>query len=315
SSRPSQRRVFAQGSWVEVRRITDDAGRVLTNPQLIAARGDSVYLYDAGTQELIALAPNGSLRWRLGRAGRGPREFSNPVDMQFAPNGTLHVLDSDVARISIVDVNGRVIDMRTVEQRLHRMVPQRSGWWAVALGRPDLLITLNSDGRAVPNRGIVAPPDIATKHILVREPVVSPLPNGGAVMAFYWSSRLLVIDSAGRLVGDLHGPEVIPFADVRSYTIDKPQTATVQRIDPQAVRAAWNVAANDTMAVVVFGGHNVDAGRIVDRFDLRSKRYVDSARLTRPPAAVRVSGNRLIALELDPAPAVVFYEWRAGPAR
>jgi hypothetical protein len=205
--------------------------------------------------------------------------------------------------------------MRTVEQRLHRIVPQRSGWWAVALGRPDLLIALSSDGRAVPNRGIAAPTDIAGKHILVREPVVSPLPNGGAVMAFYWSSRLLVIDSAGKLVGDLDGPEVIPFADIRNYTIDKPQTATVQRIDPKAVRAAWNVAANDTMAIVVFGGRGVDAGRIVDRFDLRGKRYVDSARLTRSPAAVRVVGNTLIALELEPMPAVVFYQWRANSAR
>jgi hypothetical protein len=200
--------------------------------------------------------------------------------------------------------------MRSVEQRLHRLVPQRSGWWGVALGQPDLFLALGDDGRAIAGRTIAAPNDIAGKHMLVREPVVAPLPNGGAAVAFYWSSRVLILDNTGNISADLDGPEAIPFAEVRNYTINKPQTATVQRIDPKAVRAAWNISANDTMAVVVFGGRSADAGRIVDRFDLRTKRYVDSAHLTRPPAGLRVSGNRLIALEADPAPAIVFYEWR-----
>ncbi|MGQ0643542.1 MAG: hypothetical protein ACT4P6_22575 [Gemmatimonadaceae bacterium] len=303
-------RVFAKGSWVEVHRISDAAGRLFTNPQLLAVRGDTVYLYDAGTQELLAVLRNGSLLWRVGRAGKGPREFSNPVDLQVGPNGSLHVLDSDVSRITVIDVSGRVIDMRTVEERLHRIVPRRNGWWGVSLGRPELFVTLNSEARASGERGVPAPPDIATRHILVREPHVAPLPNGGAIVAFVWSSRLLVVDADGRITADIHGPEPIPFADVRSYTIETPQTATVQRIDPRAVHGAWLVSANDSMAIVVFGGRSPEAGKLVDRFDLRSKRYVDSARLTRPPAALRVVGNRLVALEVDPAPALVFYEWR-----
>jgi len=306
------KRVFAKGGWVEVGRISDEAGRIFTNPQLLAVRGDTTYLYDAGSQELLALKADGTLFWRVGRAGRGPREFSNPVDLQVAPNGSLHVLDSDVSRITVIHPSGRVTSMHTVEGRLHRIVPKPDGWWAVALGRPELFVKLASDGRLLPER-IAAPADIATRHLLVREPQVAPLPNGGAAITFVWSSRLLLLDASGRVVADLQGPELIPFANVRSYSIDHPHAATVQRIDPQAVRGAWLVSANDSMALVVFGGRSADAGKLVDRFDVRSKRYVDSARLTRPPAALRVVGNRLVALELDPAPAVVFYEWkRAG---
>jgi hypothetical protein len=66
------------------------------------------------------------------------------------------------------------------------------------------------------------------------------------------------------------------------------------------------------MAIVVFGGRSADAGKLLDRFDLRTRRYVDSARLPRAPAAVRIVGNKLVVLELDPAPAIVFYEWRKG---
>ena len=304
-------RVFASGQWTEVQRISDEAGRLFTNPQLLAVRGDTAYLYDAGTQELFAIERNGSLRWRVGRAGKGPREFSNPVDLQVAPNGTLHVLDSDVSRITIVDAAGKVAEMRTVGERLHRIVPRRTGWWGSSLGRPELFIGIGNNGAPSGER-VAAPADIAPKHILVREAHVAPLPNGGAVVAFVWSSRLLVVDAEGKLSADLDGPEPVPFAEVKSYTIEKPYTATVQRIDPKAQRGAWLVSANDSMALVVFGGSTADAGRIVDRFDLRTKRYVDSARLTRPPAALRVSGSRVVALELDPAPALVFYEWRAG---
>jgi hypothetical protein len=84
ADRPKER-VFASGQWTEVQRISDEAGRLFTNPQLLAVRGDTGYLYDAGTQELLAVERNGSLRWRVGRAGKGPREFSNPVDLQVAP--------------------------------------------------------------------------------------------------------------------------------------------------------------------------------------------------------------------------------------
>ncbi len=304
-------RVFAKGEWAEVRRISDEAGRLFTNPQLLAVRGDTAYLYDAGTQELLAVQRNGSLRWRVGRAGKGPREFSNPVDLQVAPNGALHVLDSDVSRITVVDAAGKVADMRTVEERLHRIVPRRAGWWGVSLGRPELFIALGSNGRASGER-VAAPADIAPKHILVREAQVAPVPNGGAVVAFVWSSRLLVVDAHGKLVADVEGPEHVPFAEVKSYSIERQPTATVQRIDPQARRGAWLVSANDSMALVVFGGSTADAGKLVDRFDLRTKRYVDSSRLTRPPAALKVAGNRLVALELDPAPALVFYEWRTS---
>jgi hypothetical protein len=204
--------------------------------------------------------------------------------------------------------------MRTVEERLHRLVPRPAGWWGVSLGRPELFIALSAEGRLSGERGVAAPADIARRHMLVREPQVAPVPNGGAVVAFVWSSRMLFVDSAGRLVADIDGPEAVPFADVRSYSVERPTPVTVNRIDPRAVRGAWLVTANDSMAIVVFGGRTADAGRLVDRYDLRTKRYVDSARLTRPPAALRLSGNRLIALELDPAPALVFYEWRGASA-
>jgi hypothetical protein len=306
----SKERVFAPGRWTEVQRIADDAGRLLTNPRLLAARGDAVYVYDAGTQELLALSRSGKVRWRVGRSGRGPREFSNPVDLQIAPNGDLHILDADVSRITVVDRAGRVTDMRTVAERLHRFVPRVSGWWGVSLGRPDLFVPVTSEGRPSDEAGVPAPVDIAARHILVREPHVAPLPNGGAVVAFVWASRLLLVDAAGKVTADLEGPEYIPFAEIRSYTIEVPQTATVQRIDPKARSGALEVAANDTVALVVFGGGTQDWGKVVDRFDLRAKRYVDSARLPRQPSAIRIVGNTLIALELEPAPSLVFYEWR-----
>ena len=311
SNRPKGR-VFAKGAWIETARITDDGGRVLTNPRLLAARGDDVYVYDAGTQELIAFTSAGRGRavWRAGRAGKGPSEFSNPVDLQVAPNGNIHVLDSDLSRITIVDPSGRVVEMRTIAEPLHRIVPRRAGWWGAPLARPNILVPVTADGKPGVQDSDPTPGDISSLHILVREPHVAPLPNGGAVVGFVWSSRLLVIDPDGKLVADLEGPEHIPFAELRSYTIEIPQKATVQRIDPKAHVGSRYVAVNDTMALVLFGGTTRDRGKIVDRFDMRARRYVDSAKLPRQPAALRILSNAIVALELDPAPAIVFYEWR-----
>lgn len=309
ADRPKSR-VFAKGAWVEKRRITDNAGRVLANPRLLAARGDVVYVYDAGTQELIAFASSGRALWRAGRAGKGPSEFSNPVDLQVAPNGDIHALDSDLSRITIVNPGGRVVGMHTIAEPLHRIVPRRVGWWGAPLARPQILVPVAGDGKAGVQGSVFTPGDIAQRHILVREPHVAPLPNGGAIIGFVWSSRLLVIDPDGKLVADLDGPEHIPFAELRSYTIEIPQQATVQRVDPKAQVGSRYVAANDTMALVLFVGTTRDRGKIIDRFDLRSRKYVDSAKLLSEPAALRILGNSIVALELEPAPALVFYEWR-----
>lgn len=309
TDRPA-RRVVAKGGWVETARIVDNAGRVLENPRLLAARGNNVYIYDAGTQELVAFNRSGKSLWRAGRAGKGPSEFSNPVDLQVAPNGDIHVLDSDVSRITIVNANGHVAEMRTVAEPLHRIVPRRAGWWGAPLARPQLLVSVSTSGQPLPDGNALTPADISQLHILVREPHVAPLPNGGAVIGFVWSSRLLVVNPDGTLIADLDGPEHIPFAELRSYTIEMPQKATVQRIDPKAVVGARYIAANDTMALVLFGGATRDRGRIIDRFDLRTQKYVDSSLLPRQPSAVRILENSIVALELDPAPALVFYEWR-----
>jgi hypothetical protein len=302
-------RAFASGEWIETARISDDAGRVLTDPRLMLARNDTVFLYDAASHEVVALAGRGRVAWRAGRAGKGPREFSEPVDMQFAPNGDIHVLDAGLSRITALTSAGQFAAMHTVEQRLHRFVPTGGGWWAVALGRPELLLRIDQRGSEVGRSA--APADIAALHVLAREPLVARTPRGSAVMAFLWSSRVLLLDEAGQLVADVTGPDRIPFAQIRAYSVQLPQTATVQRVDPGARAGARAVAANDTMALVVVAGAGADRGRVVDRYDLRTRRYVDSARLPRPAAVIQVTGARLVVLELDPAPTLVVYEWRA----
>ncbi|MGQ0540106.1 MAG: 6-bladed beta-propeller [Gemmatimonadaceae bacterium] len=304
-------RVFAKGEWVEVARVADGDARLLTNPRLLATRGDVVYVYDAGTQQVLAIHHDGRLRWRVGRGGKGPGEFSNPVDLQIGANGAVHVLDADLSRITILSPSGDVIEMKSIQGPLHRIVPRNSGWWAVALTRPDLLVSVNADGKL--GAGVAAPDDVARHQILVREPKVASLGSGGAIVAFVWSSRVLVVDSAGRLAADLEGPENIPFPATRSYRIEHPQFpqgATVERIDPQARTGARLLAANDTAALVSFGGPTRSRVRVLDRYDLRAARYVDSSRLPGEPSALRLLGDRLVVLELDPAPAIVFYEWK-----
>jgi len=88
-------------------------GPELVNPVGIAASGDgqTIYLVDRGNvdaddHKLLALAPDGKRRFRLGRRGGKPGEFNIPLAAATAPDGTLYVVDSGNFRIQAFSATG-----------------------------------------------------------------------------------------------------------------------------------------------------------------------------------------------------------------
>ncbi|MDZ4253149.1 MAG: hypothetical protein U1A72_11345 [Sulfuritalea sp.] len=88
-------------------------GRGFTNPVGIAVQGDgmTVYVVDRGNVEqddhkVVALAPDGSERFRLGPRGKAPGQFNIPLAAAVAADGTLYVVDSGNFRIQAFDAKG-----------------------------------------------------------------------------------------------------------------------------------------------------------------------------------------------------------------
>jgi sugar lactone lactonase YvrE len=89
-------------------------GRAFSNPVGIAVQGDgaTVYVVDRGNvdqddHKVVALAPDGTERFRLGPRGSGPGQFNIPLAAAVAPDGTLYVVDSGNFRIQAFDATGK----------------------------------------------------------------------------------------------------------------------------------------------------------------------------------------------------------------
>jgi hypothetical protein len=66
----------------------------------------TVYVLDGLEHTLTAFSPSGNRRWTVGREGQGPGEFTAPVGLAWAPDGTLWVIDPENQRVTAVTRDG-----------------------------------------------------------------------------------------------------------------------------------------------------------------------------------------------------------------
>ncbi len=86
-------------------RIGGSAGDVLFE-QVEALEVDSagrVYVLDGYAHRVRAFSPEGRELWSMGREGEGPGEFTAPVGLAWAPDGTLWVVDPGNQRATVLD--------------------------------------------------------------------------------------------------------------------------------------------------------------------------------------------------------------------
>lgn len=88
-------------------------GRNFSNPVGLAVQGDgkTVFVVDRGNvdqddHKVVALAPDGTERFRLGPRGKEPGRFNIPLAAAVAGDGTLYVVDSGNFRVQAFAANG-----------------------------------------------------------------------------------------------------------------------------------------------------------------------------------------------------------------
>lgn len=91
-----------------------ELGKGYTNPVAVAVSpdGKTIYVVDRGDigntdHKIVAYAPDGSERFRLGPRGNGNGQFNIPLAATVGPGGTLYVADAGNFRVQIFDANGK----------------------------------------------------------------------------------------------------------------------------------------------------------------------------------------------------------------
>ena len=95
--------------------ITVDLAQVASVREL--ANGH-LLISDAGAPAILVVDPSSNAVRKLGREGRGPNEFVRPGGIYYDVDGTTSlIVDRGQARVFVVDKNGALTGMRSIEQR------------------------------------------------------------------------------------------------------------------------------------------------------------------------------------------------------
>jgi hypothetical protein len=72
---------------------------------------------DAGAPAILVVDPSNNAVRTLGREGRGPNEFVRPGGIYYDADGTTLIVDRGQARAFVIDRNGTLTGMKSIEQR------------------------------------------------------------------------------------------------------------------------------------------------------------------------------------------------------
>lgn len=77
----------------------------------------NIYFFDEDLPKLIAVKPDGTIKWRVGREGRGPGDFLNPSGLAVG-NGFIYAGNESRRRIDKYSLDGQFISSYTLPKEL-----------------------------------------------------------------------------------------------------------------------------------------------------------------------------------------------------
>ncbi|SRR6266566_1251086 len=316
SSDSQPHRRWFRGTWIRVGGVRNE---YLLEPQLLAAFGRTIFVFDFGDQQLKAFSNGGQLLWSMGGPGAGPSEFGRPTDLQTAPNGDIWLSDAGNDRIYVIRSDGRSRRIIEMPRQTTRVMPLRSGdflGWFSGFGdraqRP-FLARYNLQGQ--PLSGLLYFAELEHVSAMAAEPVVTVGRRGDGAVAFRWSGRLIALAPDGSVTARTDGIEPLPFPEIKAYKIQDPQGRRLLafRTDPTATWAANSIIVLEDRTLVLFRGRTKWAGRILDVYALRTATYVGSMLLPRAASRIAAIGSDLVVLYGDGKPHVDVMRWRPRP--
>ena len=303
-------RQFEAGSWELVGQVESD---LLWDPWFLRLADERIFVFDGGERVIKVFALDGRPEARLGRAGQGPGEFQNPVDMQVGPDGSVWVLDPLQARVTVFRPDGTFARMFSLGRSSgHRLlVFADSSFWVLGSATADSLGTRH-DASGNELGTIPAPGVLDRVGLLARESSVEMFADGTrAVVAFLYADPLLLLDKRypeeARVV---RGIEVEPFPEVLRW---ETPYGVASRVHPEARVTHVSVATDGDTILSLYRGRSEHGREVLDLYSGATGAYVGSRRL---PAEAESSttwmdadGGVVALLLRDPVPTVLLVRW------
>ena len=322
--------VWPEPTWAQERRwlpdpvesavFVDVDGDLFGDPlQIRGSPGGGFVVADWADFAIRAFSVTGDRLWRFGRSGGGPGEFLRFDDVEYDRDGQLLILDNENLRVTVLDSNGSLVgSLRLPNDAMREVMPS-------SFSPGDRVVTPRDRGEAlwmaISSAGRVSATGPAVPFTF-QEPIegeswATPLPNGGAAIAFRWSSQMILLGPGGGVRMTVEGVEPIPFAKAvhQSPDVEIPGFTIIRitRMDREtAIPAVRSVTADNSRILVLFSGSTEDAGRILDTYAVSDGSYLGSFRL--PDRAYRdvtmLADGRLATLDTELYPVVRLWSVR-----
>lgn len=292
-------------------RVSDD--QVLLTPVHLVAGDSAIYLMEMAERQLVAFSYQGRRLWAVGREGAGPGEHRVVPSLALDHRtGDLWQYDLGNGRIQVRSGDGGLKRSYRAHRTLFKVAPLADGRFAGTPGGGGGTFLHVYDGVTGEEVQQVPPPlkeygDPMFSFAASAE--VAPCPAGQLVVGYVYASYLLVLPSQLQpaVMRDAIDPVPVP----RSIEVpfrEGGRTLVGHRRAPDARQATKSITCDRNRLLVLYVGSTRDPGRTVDVYRLSDLVYLGSFELPEPVHQISVHGDRLVALRLDPVPAL--FAWR-----
>lgn len=309
AAQTSVSRKWEAGSWRLVGGVPPN-DLLLLNPYLMDVADGIVVVADGGDMTIKAFSAEGKLLWTAGQVGAGPGEFRSPFDLHFDADKRVWIYDPANARMTILESDGSLRKTIPFTTRLTKFIPRTAGQvWALPARAHPFITEFDSLGQIA--KKFPPPPERADRSLLEIESSLSKLPRGGAAVVSVQSDRFYLVDSSGSSVRHFRG--------IQPQASPKPVPVTVLgpggrksrgfRADPNAKYTALAATSDGKRLLLLYGEAAPQPRRTVDAYRLSDGAYLSSYLLPEEAGVIRMDNGLLVALVLDPAPAIRFWRW------
>lgn len=315
TSTPTERQV-ATARWDTLWKVGGGVqDSILLQPWRLAASGDRVYVFDGAAARLLAFsAKDGSVAWMVGRKGSGPGEFKMVRDLEVGPGGRPMLLDVGNARITTLDQTGavhhqtRLVNVGYVDQ----FAPLPDGRAVLLTQHPDSALAVTDTSGGIVQRLGLPWKEFAELHPLVRQ---GNLASGGDVR---WAFGFGLGDGWFGFNGTHADGGKRPYIERAEFpqVVEKREGGSLTtQLASYTPCSGCSMTIDGTDFYVLFGGRTDHRHAVLDRYDLRTGRYLESLVLPAKATEAAVTGGTFFLLVEDPAPMLLALRPIPSPAR
>lgn len=274
-----------------------------------AAGEDGFFVVDPYGTRVARFSWDGSLRGYLGRRGGGPGEFGNLRDVDVDDEGTLWTLDVENVRVSGFDRDGILVE--EIPLGGLPLAPPSFGvnhdgsvFYFVVSEQELVPWTVERSGTATEGQAITVDDAEGAFSMALQGWVARTDTAGGWLYAFSMGDGFFPMRNVAREGPRVRYPELVPFPGIqRTVSVDGNMTTTTTGLTERK-ESAISIDAHDGVLYLVFAGEGPDAGRLLERYDLATRSYIDSVRLPRP-GYIAIWEDRIVLAANNPEPEVL----------